>query len=164
MPKRLPSGSAWARERERARLEPVELDVAGHHVERRSGVPAARALIVSEVSDGDRGVAIRRSAADAVLRICGVLQRRACDGGAVAQAEPDCVVPQVGERGDERVVGIHHDDRVLLEPADGLPPAFRDVLQLSVPIELVAKQVPEYHHAGSCAGDHLGQSKLVNLQ
>ena len=79
---------------------------------------------------------------DAVLRVGGVLQRRA--------GEPRIVDP-VAQRvraafrkvGNERIVGVDHEDGRGGETAHGLPPALGDVLELPVAVELVAEEVPE---------------------
>ena len=57
-------------------VEPVELDRARDDVERRPRVPAGRAAVVAEVADVRGGVVVRRPAADAVLRVGRVLERR----------------------------------------------------------------------------------------
>ena len=62
---------------EARRLEPVQLDPARRHVELRAGVPARWAAVVAEMPDVGGGVGVRRAATQAVLRVGGVLQRRA---------------------------------------------------------------------------------------
>src|SRR5207248_11305503 len=62
-------------ERERRMVEPGELDVARHEVERRARVAAGGTAIVPEVADVGRRVVVRRPADDAVLRVGGVLER-----------------------------------------------------------------------------------------
>src|SRR5581483_11405191 len=64
-------------------FETMQLDLARGDVERRPRVVAARAAVVTEVPDVGRGVVVGRAAADAVLRVGGVLQRRARDAGIV---------------------------------------------------------------------------------
>ena len=57
-------------------LEPVQLEVAGDDVERRPRVAAGGAAVVAEMADVGGGVVVRGPAADAVLRVGRVLERR----------------------------------------------------------------------------------------
>ncbi len=141
----------------------MQLDSAADDVERRPRVPAGGAAIVAEVSDVRRRVLVRRSAAQAVLRIGGVLKRR--------PGEPRIVEPEdggtcmsSGEIGDLRVVAVHHERRILRQPGDGAAPALRDELELPVAVELVAEEVCEQDRPGPDPAHHLGERALVDLE
>ena len=70
----------------------------------------------------------------------------------VVDAEAQDVLATVGERGDEWVVGVGDERGVAGERRDRGSPSLRDVLELPVAVELVAKQVPEARrHAAACA-------------
>ena len=64
-------------------VEPCELDRPRRHLERRPRVAAVRAAVVAEVPDVRGRVVVRRSAADAVLRVGGVLEGRPGDSRVV---------------------------------------------------------------------------------
>ena len=128
-------------------LEPVQLDGAADDVERRPRVPAGGAAVVAEVADVRRRVLVRRAAAQAVLRVGGVLERR--------PGEPRIVEPEDGRRvvcarevGDLRVVAVHDERGILRQPGDGAAPALRDELELAVAVELVAEEVAEQDRPG----------------
>ena len=67
-----------------------------------------RAAVVAEVADVGRGVVVRRAAADAVLRVGGVLQRRARDAR-VVEPERDAAGVRLADRGELRVVGVEDE-------------------------------------------------------
>ena len=63
----------------------------------------------------------------------------------------DGALAPLGERRDERVVGVGDQRGVGGELGDRGSPALRDVLELAVAVELVAKQVAEARrHAAGC--------------
>ena len=86
--------------------EPVEVDVARGHVEGRSRVTAVRAAVVAEVADVRGRVCVRRAAADAVLRVGGMLKRRP-RVTRIVDAEAKRTLSPLGEVGNDGVVGVH---------------------------------------------------------
>src|SRR5262249_23160864 len=64
-------------EAEGGRVEPVKLDLARAHEWSGPCVPAARTPVVPQMPDVGGRVVVRRAAANAVLRIGGVLEGRA---------------------------------------------------------------------------------------
>ncbi len=80
--------------REGGAVEAAQLDLARSDVERRTGMAARRAAVVAEVPDVGRGVVVGRAAAHAVLRIGGVLERRAGDPWVVDAEHPHAVRPR----------------------------------------------------------------------
>ena len=150
-------------ERERDSVEPVRVDLARCDVELRSRVPTALAPVRAEVPDV-RGVEhVRRTAADAVLRVGCVLEPTAGARG-VVDAEAQDMLATVGERGDERIVGVGDERGVGGERSDRCPPSLCDVLELPVAVELVAKQVPEAHDTRPRAPHDLRERELVDLE
>src|SRR5262249_40552403 len=75
-------------EPERGVLEPVQRDVPRRELETRPRMVAARAPVVAEVADVGGHIVVRRAAADAVLRVRGMLKRGACHAW-VVEAEGD---------------------------------------------------------------------------
>ena len=129
-------------------------------VERRARVAAVRAAVVAEMPDVRGGVVVRRAAAEAVLRVGRVLQRRASDARVV---EPEHAAAGAGERADLRVVAVHDELRVG-EGGDRLAPAGGDELELAVAVELVAEEVAEEQRLRPDPAGHLGQRALVDLE
>ena len=82
----------------------------------------------------------------------------------VIDAEAKDVVPSGGEIRDERIVGVDDQRHARVEGADRSTPALGDRLELPVAVELVAKEVPERHHAGRDAPHQLRQRRLVDLE
>ena len=148
---------------EHRRVERLQVDRACGDVERRPAVPAVRAAVVAEVADVGRGVVIGLAAADAVLRVGRMLQRRPCEPW-IVDAEAQRTGPPVREIGDERIVGVHDEGRGGRERRHGGPPPFRDVLELAVAVELVAKEVAERDDPRTHPLDHLRQGELVDLE
>ena len=92
-------------------MQPAELDVPRGDVQRRPSVPAGWAAIVAEVADVGGGEVVRRSAAEAVLRVGRVLEMR--PGVArVVEAEAERRRASVGEIRRRRVVRVHDERRV----------------------------------------------------
>ena len=102
---------------------------------------AVRTAIVPEMADVGGCVVVRRAAAKAVLRVGGVLQRRA-GVRRVVDAEAEGVAALAAEIADLRVVCVDHEQRVG-ESGHRVAPAGGDELQLAVAVELVAEEVPE---------------------
>ena len=151
------------RERERDSVEPFGLDRARRDVERWPLVAADLAAVGAEVADVDGLVAVRMAAADAVLRVGGVRERRS-RARRVVDAEPDHGLAVVGERGDERVVGVDGENRVRCERLHRRPPPLGDVLELAVAVELIPEEIAEGDDARLRAPDHLGEDELVHLE
>ena len=131
-----------SRERERRAVEAVELDLPCRKVEGRPGVPAGRAAVVTEVADVGGGVVVGRPAANAVLRVGGVLQRGPGLLG-VVQPEGHRAGRARCEIAHDGVVRIHDNGRPAPEGGDGLAPPVGHELELAVAVELVAEEVAE---------------------
>ena len=114
---------------------------------------AVRAAVVAEVADVRRGVLVRRAAAEAVLRVGGVLQRGPREPR-VVEAEHGAPAVDAGEVADLRVVAVH-DERRVRQRRDRLAPALRDDLELAVAVELVAEEIAEQERARAEAPRHL---------
>ena len=140
-------------------LETVQLDGTRYDVERRTCMAAVRACVVTEVPDVGGSIDIRRPAADAVLRIGGVLQRRPRDRRVV-----DPVHDARAERADLRIVAVQHEHRRLGQRRDRSAPPFGDELELAVAVELVAEEVPEADDPWPHPPQHLRQRPLVDLE
>ncbi len=82
----------------------------------------------------------------------------------VVDAESQDVLATVGERGDQWVVGVDDEGGVAGERRDRGSPSLRDVLELPVAVELVAKQVPEADDTRLRAPHDLRERELVDLQ
>src|SRR5687768_16713474 len=65
---------------------------------------------------------------------------------------------------DLRIVAVHHEHGLFREVPDGGSPALRDVLELSVAVELVAKQVPQADGARPDTAGDVGHGGLVDLE
>ena len=144
-------------------VECAELDVARHDVQRRPCDVPVRAAVVTEVADVRRGVLERLTAAQAVLRVGGVLERGPRDARVVKPEDE-----RGGVRGreitDERVVPVDHQGRAGPQRAHGVAPALGDELELAVAVELVSEEVPEADGARPDAAHHLRQGCLVHLE
>ena len=101
------SRSFRRRERERGPVEPVQLDVARGHIERRPRVPAVRTAVVTEVADVRGGVVVRGAAAQAVLGVGRVLQGRTCESRVVETEDP--CAPTASQVTDLWVVTVHDE-------------------------------------------------------
>src|SRR4051794_24896213 len=121
---------------ERGTVEPPQLDLTRDDVQWRPRMPAIRAAIVTEMPDVRGRIVVRRAAAQAVLRVGGVLQ---CRPGTPWIVEPEHARPRMGARevAHLRVVAVDDELRVG-EPGDRRAPAARDELELAVAVELVA--------------------------
>ncbi len=73
-------------------------------------------------------------------------------------------VPAAGELAEQRVVGVHDEQRRPGGSATDRTPARGDVLELAVAVELVAEEVAERDHARPHAARDLGQRRLVDLE
>ena len=109
-----------------------------------------RAAVVAQVPDVDRRVLVRSAAAHAVLRVGGVLQRGS-RLPRVVEAEPERGAALRSEVSDDRIVGVDDEDRRRREQRDSGAPALGHDLELPVPIELVAEEVPERDGSWACA-------------
>src|SRR4029079_15603051 len=127
--------------------------------ERGAGVAAGCAAVGAEMPDVGRLVRVRRTAADAVLRVRRVLER-GTRMARVVEAEPEGLLAPVRERRDERVVGAHDERRVGCELSGRGAPALGDVLELAVPVELVAEEARQADHAWLRAAHDLRQREL----
>ena len=105
-----------------------------------------------------RRVVVRRAAADAVLRVGGVLQARACLPR-VVEPEPQRALTPVGEVADHRIVGVHDERRRLRELCDRGAPALGHELELAVAVELVAEEVPERDGARARPRERLREAR-----
>ena len=104
---------------------------------------AARlAPVVAEMTDVGRLVEVGRAAADAVLRVGGVLQCRP-SVPRIVQPEAQRSRRPFGEIGNHGVVGVDDERRAVGERGSHLSPAFGDELELPVAIELVPEEVRE---------------------
>ena len=124
---------------------------------------ARRTSVVAQVPDVRGRVRVRRSAANAVLRIGRVLERRAALGG-IVDAERGRIGVRPGEIRDQRVVGVDQKERLGRQRGDHPPPALGDDLQLPVAIELIAEEVAEADHARLERCREVGQRSLVHLE
>ena len=145
-----------------ARQRP-ELDVASGDIELWTGMIASRAAIVAEVPYIRRRVQIRRAAANAVLRVRGMLK-----GGSrmsrVVETEPESTLATVGEVGYDRIVGVHDEKRLLREASySGTPPLGHE-LELAVAVELIAEKIREGNDAWLGASNRLGKRTFVDLE
>ncbi len=104
---------------ERDPLEAVQLDRAGRDVERGPRVAAVRAAVVAEVPDVGGAVVIGRPAADAVLRVGRVLERRAGEARVVEAEDDECARASASEP-TLRIVAVHDEDG--RRPAAPRPP------------------------------------------
>ena len=132
--------TAGRREPESGAVHADELDLPGSHVERGPRMPTGVAAIVAEMTDVRGRVHVRRPAPEAVLRVRGMLQRRP-RLARVVDPEPERALPTVGEIGDDRVVGVHDERRLVGKVGDRRPPPLGDDLELAVPVELIAEEV-----------------------
>ncbi len=162
---RQPDAGAAARrvELEGRAVEAVQLDLTRHDLQRRARVPARRAAVVAEMTDIGRGELVRATAADAVPRVRGVLERRPCLPR-VVEPVGDGVLTDVRQVADLRVVPVHDQGRAGLEPGDGRAPALGHELELAVAVELVAKEIPEQERPRADAACDLRQRALVHLE
>ena len=151
------------RQQERDGLEPVQLELTRRDVERRPCVPARGAAVVAEVADVGGRVLVRRPAADAPLRVRGVLEARPrVPAGRRARrparpARSRARSPTCGSSPFTTSVeaGAGRGHR---------PPARGHVLELAVAVELVAEQVAEADGARAHAPRDLRQRRLVDLE
>ena len=150
-------------EREPGRAEAGQLDVPRDEVELGSGMPARRAAVGAEMADVRSLVLVRRPAADAVLRVGCVLERWT-RVSRIVEAVAEDVAPAVREVGDDWVVRVDDECRVVREASDGVAPPLGDDLELAVAVELVAEEVPERHRARPRALHRLRQRSLVDLE
>src|SRR4029079_12932368 len=98
---------------------------------------AGRAAVVAQSPDVGGCVYVRRPAAQAVLRVGCVLERRPSLRGIVdAEGDP----AWAHEVADLRVVRFHDQRSPVGKLRDGRPPPLGDLLQLAVAVELVAEQ------------------------
>ena len=65
---------------------------------------------------------------------------------------------------DLRVIAVHHEHRLRWELGNRCPPALGEVLELSVAVELVSKEVSEADRPRPDAARDLRQSGLVDLE
>ena len=158
-----PPGSGRRDQVERRAVEPAQLQVPRRNVERRARVAAVRAAVVAQMPDVRRRVVVRMAADYAVLRVGGVLQRRP-GVTRVVEPEPHGSFTPAGEIRHQRIVGIHDERGLRVEPAHSLAPARSDVLELAVAVELVAEEVPEADDTGRKPCNDLGQRRLVDLE
>src|SRR5438552_2859 len=100
-----PRGPAGRHEIEGGALEPVELDRPGDDGELGPRVAALRAPVVAQVADVGRAVLVRRPAAEAVLRVGGVL-KRGLGVPRVVEAEDERSGPFPCEIRDLRIVAV----------------------------------------------------------
>ena len=154
-----PSGRG---ERERRAVEAVQLDLACDDVERRTRVAAVRAAVVAEMPDVRGGVVVRRAAAQAVLRVGRVLERRA-GVARVVEAEDARAGVVARQVADLRVVAVD-DEAGVRQRGDGVAPAGGDGLELAVAVELVAEEIAEQDRPRLDAPGDLGERRLVDLE
>ena len=137
---------------------PCSSTVAGADLERRPRVPARGAAVVPEMPDVGGRVVVRRAAAEAVLRVGGVLERRAGLRG-VVETEGDAArrsrarSPTCGSSALTTSVASAGSAPTAVAPALG------DLLQLAVAVELVAKQVAEAHRPRPDAPRDVGKGR-----
>ena len=122
-------------------------------------MPAIRAVVVAEMSDVRGAIVVGRAAADAVLRVGGVLE-----GGPGNCRIVHAVDDARAERPDLRVVAVQDEDGPRAELGDGRAPAPGDQLELAIAVELVAKEVAEADGPGADAAEHLGERSLIDLE
>ena len=127
-------------------------------------MPAALAPIGAEVTDVCRVVVVGGAAPEAVLRVGGVLERPGARGEGRRFRTGRRCSPPLGERRDERVVGVRDEHGVPGKRCDRGTPALRDVLELAVAVELVAEQVSQFDDARPGTAKDLRQRELVDLE
>ncbi len=115
------------------------------------------------MADIGRCVCVRRSAAQAVLRVCGVLEGRPCLRG-IIDAERRRRGPLAREIAHLRVVCVDDELRTGRKRPDSLPPTLRDSLELAVAVELVAEQVAQADHPWPDARGDVRECPLVHLE
>src|SRR5436305_337247 len=108
-------------------FETMQLDGACGDVERGPRVSAVGAAIVAEVPDVGRRVVVRGPAANAVFRVCGVLERRPGEPR-IVEAEDDGALVCLGERRELRIVAVDEQHGLGGQTAHGLAPALGDQL------------------------------------
>src|SRR5207237_3061093 len=113
-----------------------------HDREWRPCVAAARTAIVAEVAHVRRGIRIRRPAANAVLGVRSVLQRRT---GMPRIVEPEDCRARVCAReiAHLRIVAVDHERGLRIELRNGAAPPLGHELELAVAVELVTEEVAE---------------------
>ena len=124
---------------------------------------SARAAVVAEVADVGGGVVVRRPAADAVLRVGGVLQGRAGDAR-IVKAEGDPARVRLTDRGELRIVRVVDETGLCRQLGHRFAPASGHQLELAVPVELVAEEVPEADRSRLQAAHEFRQRALVHLE
>ena len=124
---------------------------------------AARAAVVAEMADVRGRVVVGRPARAAVLRVGGMGEALAGDGG-VVDPEPERLGTAARDVGQEWVVGVHDRPRRGIEVGDSRAPALGDVLELAVAVELVAEKVPETDGLRPDAAGDVGKRALVDLE
>ncbi len=124
---------------------------------------ARRAAVVAEVADVGGCVDVRGAAAEAVLGVGGMLQRRS-RLGRVVDAEGDAARVLRGKIPDLRIVGPEDERRVGRERGDRGAPSLGDLLELAVAVELVAKEVPEADRPGPDPAGDVRKRSLVHLE
>ena len=127
-------------------------------------MPARGAAVVAEMADVGGGVGVRRAAAEAVLRVGGVLER-GTRLRRVVEAERDAARAVACEVADLRVVGVDDEHGVVGQRRDRGAPALGDLLQLAVAVELVAEEVARGTTArGRTRRATSGKRGLVHLE
>ena len=144
-------------------LHALESHAGGGHGGLRSPAPAVRAAVAAQVAQVDRFVLVRMAAVSAVLRVRGVLHGRQ-SLGVVLEPEVGHVLTATAEVGHERVVGVQNEPRPAVELAHHLRPAVGQQLELSVAVELIAKEIGEQEQTWMQVAGHRGQPGLVDLE
>ena len=92
-----------------------------------------------------------------MLKTCARVRR-------IIEPEPDRRRAPISEICDDRVVGVDDQCRFRGKSSDHGAPALGHELELAVAVQLIAKEVPERHNAGTEAAHGLRQRGLVDLE
>ena len=76
----------------------------------------------------------------------------------------DAALVRLGHRRELRVVGVVDELRLRGQRRDRLAPALGDELELAVPVELIAEEIPEADRSRPEPSQELGQCALVDLE
>ena len=124
---------------------------------------ARRTAVVAEMSDIGRAIVVRAAAADAVLRVRGVLKRASRDAR-IVHTEDDRPGMLEREVAELRIVAVDRKSSLGRQRVHGSTPARRDVLELSVAIELVPEEIGETQRSGTQSRGDLRECGLVDLE
>ncbi len=124
---------------------------------------AGGAAVVAEVPDVCRRVVVGRAAAQAPLRVRGVLELRR-GPSRVIQAEDDAARTVARQVAHLWIVAVDDELRAVAELRHGPAPALGDELELAVAVELVAEEVAQAERTWADPTGDVGKRGLVDLE